>query len=139
MVDSCGSHLARIAARQITRFVDQKMRKTDLAIEQFTLLAVIASAEDDSLSAIGEAACLDKSTLSRNLRALESKGLVEIAANLRGSRRRLAWLTEAGARKLEEAMPVWRAANAALNRHVDLVVTKKIAGEARRLNRNRSP
>lgn len=138
VVDSCGSHLVRIAARQITRYVDQKMRTTDLAIEQFTLLAVIAAAKDDSLSAISEAACLDKSTLSRNLRGLEHKGLVEIAANVRGSRRRHVWLTEAGARKLEEAMPVWRAANAALNRYVDVTVTKKIASEARRLNRKRS-
>jgi DNA-binding MarR family transcriptional regulator len=57
---------------------------------------------------------LDQSTLSRNLGLLEREGLVEIVTAEKDLRRRAVWLTEKGASRLEAAMPVWRAAHAAL-------------------------
>jgi DNA-binding MarR family transcriptional regulator len=42
-------------------------------------------------------------------------------------RRRAVWLTEAGARTLEAAMPRWRAAHEALSRHVDAGMVRQLA------------
>jgi len=78
------------------------------------LMAQIVAAPDDTLGALAERTGLDQSTLSRNLRGLEASGLVEIAIAEDDQRRRAVWLTEEGARRLEAAIPVWRAAHAAL-------------------------
>lgn len=131
-VNNCAAHQARIAARQITRLVDAHMRPTGLGIEQFNLLTEIAASRDDSLTAIAKSACIDKSTLTRNLQTLEKAGLVEVAVHGTKSRRRLVWLTEKGVRALEKAIPVWRSANAMLARTVDLSLPKKLAAQSRR-------
>jgi DNA-binding MarR family transcriptional regulator len=80
---------------------------------------------------------LDQSTLSRNLRGLEREGLVEIAIVERDLRRRAVWLTEKGARRLEAAIPVWRAAHSAVSDLIDpvevrnlTVATEALAGAA---------
>ena len=61
------------------------MQGSGLSITQFGLMAQIAAAPDDTLGALAERTGLDQSTLSRNLRALETAGLVEIAIAVRRS------------------------------------------------------
>lgn len=134
----CAANQIRIAARQITRYFDAKMRRTGLRIEQFNLLTEIAVTNDDSLTGLAKATCLDKSTLSRNLKALEKDGLIEIATYGTGSRRRLVWLTEKGARKLEGAIPLWRKASASLSRFIDREMPMRIASSSRKLPLQRS-
>jgi len=113
------------------------MRGANLSLAQFGLMAQIAAAPDDTLGALALRSGLDQSTLSRNLRGLEAAGLVEIAIAENDQRRRAVWLTEAGARRLETAIPVWRKAHAALARRLDphLVLrlgaaTERLVGEA---------
>ena len=48
-------------------------------------------------------------------------------------RRRMVWLTETGARRLEKAIPIWRAAHAKLAKHVSLDLARQLAGEAEAL------
>jgi len=95
------------------------MRRGGLSLAQFGLMAQIAAAPDDTLGALAERTGLDQSTLSRNLRALEAAGLVEIAVAEEDQRRRAVWLTEEGAERLEAAIPVWRDAHAALAERLD--------------------
>jgi DNA-binding MarR family transcriptional regulator len=110
----CAGMGIRLAARRITRFLDARMQGTGLSVAQFGLMARIAAAGDDTIGALAERSGLDQSTLSRNLRGLERAGLVEITIVEKDLRRRAVWLTEAGARRLEAAMPVWRRAHEAL-------------------------
>jgi DNA-binding MarR family transcriptional regulator len=95
------------------------MRGSGFSITQFGLMAQIAAAPDDTLGALAERTGLDQSTLSRNLRALETAGLVEIAIADEDQRRRAVWLTEEGARRLQTAIPVWREAHTALEERLD--------------------
>lgn len=113
-IDLCAGLTARLAARRITRFMDARMREADISLAKFGLLTHIAAAGDDTIGALAERSGLEQSTLSRNLRGLEKEGLVEIAVVEEDLRRRAVWLTEAGARRLEAAMPVWRSAHTAL-------------------------
>jgi DNA-binding MarR family transcriptional regulator len=114
LIGSCPGWNSRLAARRIAQFLDGELAGLRLTAAQLGLMAVIAAAEDDRLGAVAQRAGLDQSTLSRNLRTLESQGLVEIATVERDLRRRAVWLTEAGARRLEAAIPVWRKAQARL-------------------------
>lgn len=114
LVETCAGLNARLSARRITQFLDREMAGLDLTLAQLGLMAQIAAAPDDTLGALAQRTGLDQSTLSRNLRILESEGLIEIAIVETDLRRRMVWLTEAGARRLEAAIPVWRVAHARL-------------------------
>jgi len=114
LVETCPGALSRLAARRITQFLDRELASTGISSAQLALLAQIAAADDDTLGGLAERSGLEQSTLSRNLRILENAGLIEIAAVESDLRRRAAWLTETGARRLEAAIPVWRKAQAKL-------------------------
>jgi DNA-binding MarR family transcriptional regulator len=133
VVDGCAGVNIRLAARRITRFLEARMQGTGLSIAQFGLMAHIAAAEDDTIGALAERANLDQSTLSRNLRALEQAGLVEITIVEKDLRRRAVWLTEAGARRLEATIPAWRRAHAALSEVVDPRHIRRLVASTRAL------
>jgi DNA-binding MarR family transcriptional regulator len=131
IVADCAGWNTRLASRRITQFLERRMAPSGLSLAQLGLMAQVASAVDDRLAALAERAGLDQSTLSRNLRGLEEAGLVEIGAVDGDLRRRVAWLTEKGVRKLEAAMPVWRAAHAELAARLDPALARAL-GEASR-------
>ena len=127
LVENCPGALSRMAARRITQFLDRELAATGVSSSQLALLAQIAAAEDDTLGALAERSGLEQSTLSRNLRTLENAGLIEIAAVESDLRRRAAWLTEAGARRLEAAIPVWRKAQAKLAKEISPALIGRLA------------
>lgn len=127
---SCIGTNIRQAERIITRFLETRLQVTGLSVAEFTLLAQIAAAPDDTIAALAKRLGLDPSTLSRNLRALEKKMLVEIVVAEADLRRRAVWLTEAGARKLEATLPVWRKANARLAETLSSDLVRLIAEQA---------
>lgn len=129
-VAACAGLNARLAARRITRFLDGRLREAGLSLAQFGLMAHVAAAREDAIGALAARTGLDQSTLSRNLRALEREGLVEIAAVERDLRRRAVWLTEHGARRLEAALPLWRRAHAALGKTIDANAARALAEAA---------
>lgn len=109
------------------------MEGCGLSLTQFALMAQIAGARDDTVGGLSESMELDQSTLSRNLRALETAGWVEIAIVETDLRRRAVWLTEEGARRLEAATPFWQAAHAALAERMDADLAPRLAEAAARL------
>jgi DNA-binding MarR family transcriptional regulator len=133
VIEVCAGWNARLAARRITQFLEREMAGSGLGVAQLGLMAQIAAAADDTLSALAERTGLDQSTLSRNLRTLESEGLVEIAAVETDLRRRAVWLTEMGARRLEAAIPLWRKAHAKLARRLSPKLARRLADEAEAL------
>jgi len=109
----------RIAVRMIGRFLDRHLEPAGLSSAQFTLLCLIAAAPNDTMGALAEVAGLDQSTLTRNVEILGKAGWVEIVTAEKDRRRRAVWLTEAGAFKLQKAMPLWRKAYDALSEKLD--------------------
>jgi len=129
VIETCAGCNLRLAARRVTQFLDREMEGAGLSVAQLGLMARIASDRDDTLGALAQRTGLDQSTLSRNLRTLEAQGLVEIAAVESDLRRRVVWLTESGARRLEAAIPIWRAAHARLARRISTDLAGQIARE----------
>ncbi|HVY98562.1 MAG TPA: MarR family winged helix-turn-helix transcriptional regulator [Dongiaceae bacterium] len=127
LVESCPAWNSRLAARRISLFLDRALAGTGMTAAQLGLMAEIAAAEDDTLGALARRAGLEQSTLSRNLRTLEADGLVEIATVEHDQRRRAVWLTEAGARRLEAAVPAWRKAQAKLARQLMPALPRRLA------------
>ena len=136
LVEACAGWNSRLAARRITNFLDRELAGAGLAVAQIGLMAQIAALSDDTLGALAARTGLDQSTLSRNLRRLESEGLVEIAAVESDLRRRAVWLTETGARRLEAAIPHWRRAHAKLARFLSPDLARRLAEKAEALVRD---
>src|SRR5262245_5367058 len=88
LVEACAGWNSRLAARRITQFLDGELTSIGLTGAQIGLMAQIAAATDDTLSALAVRTGLDQSTLSRNLRTLEKAGLIEIATVEADLRRR---------------------------------------------------
>ena len=133
LIEVCAGANSRLAARRITQFFDRELAGTGLSLAQLGLMAQVAAASDDTLGALAARMGLEQSTLSRNLQTLDSAGLVEIA-NVEGDlRRRAAWLTDEGARRLEAAIPVWRKAQAKLETAVSLDLVRRLAQQTEAL------
>lgn len=132
-VDHCIGLNMRLAARRITKLMDERLATAGLSLAQFGLLALIAGAQDDSIAALAERSGLDQSTLSRNLRHLEKAGLIEIVSVEADLRRRAVWLTEQGARRLEGAVPVWRQAQEMLANVIDPQEMRDLAARTRQI------
>ena len=132
-LEACSGWNSRLAARRIAKFLERRMEGCGLSLAQFALMGQLAAADDDTIGALSERMDLDPSTLSRNLRALEAAGLVEIAVVEADLRRRAVWLTEAGARRLDAALPFWRRAHAALALRLDADLAPALARAAARL------
>jgi DNA-binding MarR family transcriptional regulator len=120
----------RRASRLATNYLEARLRQTGLGVAQFGLMAEVAGAEDDTIGGLAARIGLDQSTMSRNLQGLARLGLVEIAQVEKDLRRRAVWLTEAGARKLETALPVWRAAQRELRTAIPAGQAQRMAKEA---------
>jgi DNA-binding MarR family transcriptional regulator len=119
-----------LAARRATQFVEQRMAAVGVSFARFGLMAEIASASDDTVSALAERMGLDQSTLSRTLRTLEAEQLVEIATVESDQRKRMVWLTEKGARQLEAALVAWRLAQSELEQRLSVDLARQLAAEA---------
>lgn len=132
-IRACPGINIRMAERRLTHFLEREMRQAGLSLAQFGLMAHIAAARDDSISVLAERLALDQSTLSRNLRGLEQDGLIEIGFAQGDLRRRVTWLTEAGARRLESAMARWRDAQRALSRRIDTEIVRQLARQTEAL------
>lgn len=72
----CAAVRTLSAARVMTRHFDEALRSTGLTITQFTLLVTIGMTEPDSISEMGQWLNLDRTTLTRNLKPLETAGYV---------------------------------------------------------------
>lgn len=129
-LQTCAGLNLRLAARRTTQFLEAHMAQSGVSFAQFGLMAEIAAAADDTVGALAAHMGLDQSTLSRTLRTLEGEGLVEIAVVESDQRKRMVWLTEKGARRLEAALAAWRKAEALLARQLSVGLARRLAEEA---------
>lgn len=109
----CACMKARRLARDVTRRYDAALAPAGITTPQFTALAAAAGARGAiSLTALGRRLGMDRSTVSRTVKPLVARGLVAHDDTLPGRARGLR-LTDAGASRLAEALPLWRTAQAA--------------------------
>ncbi len=105
--ENCACYHIRHAARVITRAYDEALKPVGLRGPQFSILTALKVARNLSISRLAQHMGMDRTTMSRNLRPLERQGLVSVSAEGRGQARTIA-ITDAGARRHDEAVPRWR-------------------------------
>lgn len=111
-----GFHVRR-ASRIVTQIYDTALRPVGLVQTQFSLLIGIQLLQPVAITELAAALFTDQTTITRNIRLLEQRGLVSFH---RGEdlRRKLASLTPEGTRLLEQALPLWREAQEKVRRQI---------------------
>jgi DNA-binding MarR family transcriptional regulator len=107
--DLCHCLAARRNARYLTRLYDRHLAAANLSVSQFSLLAMLAEHPDISISALAEIMVMERTTLVRALKPLQSEGFINSRAEGPRSALRLS-LSEAGKLKIKAAEPYWQSA-----------------------------
>jgi DNA-binding MarR family transcriptional regulator len=105
----CNCLNLRRAAQALTGLYDAILDPCGLSIAQFSLLKHIQSLEPVNVSRLGEAMRLDRTTLVRNLKPLEERGLILDLAP-RTARDRQLSLSASGRASYQEALGLWERA-----------------------------
>ena len=107
----CACHALRKAARAVTKFYDGALRPTGLRATQFTVLITAARTGTATMTELAEALVVDRTTLTRNLKPLRVRGLIETVAGEDRREKHIA-ITAKGREAMERAAPAWRQAQA---------------------------
>jgi len=116
----CTNMHVRKASRRVTQLYDQQLAPVGLTSGQFSLLSRLYGAQIEgraalALGALAELQAMDPTTLNRNLKPLLAAGLVADGRDANDRRVRTVALTSAGRRRLLEAVPYWRKAQARMS------------------------
>jgi DNA-binding MarR family transcriptional regulator len=105
---ACVCATARMAARSLTRVYDRALEPAGIRTTQFSILARLLEEGPLPLTHLAGRLAMDRTTLARDLRPLERRGLVAVSVGA-DRRVRMAELTSAGRRLVDEVRPLWRA------------------------------
>jgi DNA-binding MarR family transcriptional regulator len=125
----CTCAALRQAARRLTQAYDAALAPQGLKTSQYSILVVLsrllteagspraagmseAAPAAPSVQHLADALALDRTTLGHNLRPLQRAGLVVLARDPHDRRIHRIGLTPAGRTKLDDCLPLWRAAQA---------------------------
>jgi DNA-binding MarR family transcriptional regulator len=111
---TCSCLAMRRAARLVARRYDEALRPVNLNNGQFALLAAVAGLGASGIQMIGEQLGMDRTTVTAALKPLQRRNLLAVAVADRDQRGRTVQLTAAGRALLEEALPLWRSAQAGI-------------------------
>ncbi|XXD72692.1 winged helix-turn-helix transcriptional regulator [Pseudomonas sp. D2-30] len=107
--DLCHCLAARRHARLLTRLYDRHLAAASLTVSQFSVLALINEHPGIMIAELAEVMVMERTTLVRALKPLQSEGYVASHAEGPRSAIRLS-LSAQGRAKFKEAEPHWKAA-----------------------------
>lgn len=118
---NCVCRNLRMTTRVTTQYYDQIFQSVELPATQFSLLVDISYRENATISELAEVLLMDQTTVTRNIEILRKKGYVNVNSDRNDSRRKCVSLSEEGAKKLNEAIPLWN--------EVQSIIEKEIGDE----------
>lgn len=108
----CTCFKLRSLARRVTQLYDQTLAPAGLKVTQYSLLAHVrrrAPRAAPTVSELAQALFTDRTTLTRNLKPLVERGLVEIAHGA-DARSKAVTITMRGEAAFQAARPLWKQA-----------------------------
>jgi len=118
VADSCMGMRVRKAARVVANHYDKHLKPAGLKGTQFTLLNTIFMNPAANIGQLANVLGLDRTTLNRNLKPLERKGLIRSGSG-RDPRTRTLQLTKEGTKLLQSVLPLWLEAQSGVMEVVD--------------------
>lgn len=112
-LETCLCMDLRAAAHRLTQLYDEAMAASGVSVTQFSQLHKLLTMDNPNLKDLAEVTGLDRSTLGRNIRVLEKKGLVTMQVG-EDARSKNIQVTAKGKTVFKEAAPHWYAVQANL-------------------------
>ena len=106
---ACLAVRARMLARAVSSAYDNALADLGVTISQVNIMVAVGHFESCTPSRIGRLLAMERSTVSRNLRAMLERGWLAPESG-QGGRLRSISLTNRGVRKLEALLPAWHRA-----------------------------
>ncbi|HRK19753.1 MAG TPA: MarR family winged helix-turn-helix transcriptional regulator [Hyphomicrobiaceae bacterium] len=110
LLDGCAAYRFRKAARRVSQIYDKHLACVGLTITQYGLLANIGRNDGIGIGSLAEMLVMDPTTLTRNIRPLQTRDLIAAKPDKRDRRNRTLHLTPAGTTMLKAARPEWEKA-----------------------------
>lgn len=108
------SHLLRRAQQYVTDIFARSGLSDNVTLRQTVLLGAVAETEGASQTELVRATGVDRSTLAEMVSRMERKGLLSRKKDRQDARAKRVWLTEAGRKRLDQALPAMKAVDDAL-------------------------
>jgi DNA-binding MarR family transcriptional regulator len=113
LLAECACFDLRKATRAVSRMYDEFLRDKGLNITQFSLLRLIRTEKELSISTLGRYMAMDRTSITRALVPLERDGLIDSRPGA-DKRIRIVAVTSKGRKLVENAEPQWHKAQQAL-------------------------
>lgn len=130
-VAACACLGVRRVARMATQLFDAHLQPSGLTVGQFGILTRIhagsLSGPPMTMKELSKAIGMDPTTLNRTLKPLEADKLVRTVPDPHDRRARCIEITPGGRKRLERAMPLWRAADRELRRALGTGTTEALS------------
>lgn len=105
----CPAFNIRAASRIITQIFDDTLKPSGLQITQFAVLVGVHILDTPSINVLAKGLVMDRTTLTRGLKPLESEGFIKIVSG-EDKRTRFVKLTAKGKSAIERTLPYWEKA-----------------------------
>src|SRR4051794_29574684 len=92
----CACNALRQAAREMTQRYERALAPSGVKATQFPILVALGAGDAIPLTPLADALALDRTTLTRNLRILQGRGLVTVAGVQQDGRMRMVGITDEG-------------------------------------------
>jgi DNA-binding MarR family transcriptional regulator len=113
----CVGYRVRRLSRVVSAIYDDAFGPLQLKISQFGILAMLSRRGPLTAADLCKLVAMDKSTASRNLHRMRRRGWLSAAPDGAGPGQKVS-LTDAGARVLHAAYPLWRKAQGEATRRL---------------------
>ncbi len=110
----CTAFRLRRLSRKVTQHYDTHLAGAGLRSTQFSLLGTLIRHDQPPLTRLAQMLGMDRTTLTRNLRPLETAGLIRMDAG-DDARSRVVVITEAGRERWAQCVPLWEEAQRTLH------------------------
>ena len=128
IADGCVANRLRRADRAVMQYYDAALRPFGLRMTQLALLVALRLRAPVTIQDLAKTLVMDRTTLTRNLAALERQGLVRVEPG-EDRRTREARLSAAGHDVLARAYPEWRKAQGRVRRKLGAERARRLVAE----------
>ncbi len=111
IASECLAVRIRLLNRTVTNIFDQALRPLGVKVSQLNVLMVVAKLGPVSPGAVARRLNMEKSTVSRNVDRMRTRGWLKVSEGDSG-RKQILELGSAGRKLIEESVPLWKKAQA---------------------------